>query len=102
MWEPRASAAQLTEGFPANYFGMPSAASMAIGHADMVYSAMGQPFSALLPAAILEVVRAEPSGAVGLSYRRYITTTLLPAVRRVSLVLQNHGAILEVRTAPLS
>ena len=75
--------------------GARSAVSMAIGTADTVTTFAG-PFSAEIPAAILEVVRAEPSGAVGLGYRRYITTTLLPALRRVAAIMQNHAAVLEM------
>ena len=45
---------------------------------------MSQPFTAELPAAILAVVRAEPSGALGLSYRRYALTVLVPGVRQVA------------------
>ena len=85
-------------GFPNQTLGSPSAASAATATADAGATRAG-PFSAELPAAILEVVRAEPSGAVGLGYRRYITTTLLPALRRVAAIMQNHAAVLEVSSS---
>ena len=50
----------------------------------------------MLPAAIMNVVKEEPGGAVGLSYRRYVKSALLPAVRRVADLLRNHAATIEV------
>ena len=50
----------------------------------------------MLPAAILEVVKEEPGGAIGLSYRRYIKSALLPAVQRVATLLRDHAATIEV------
>ena len=54
--------------------------------------------SAELPAAILETVKHEPAGATRLSYCRYVCTSYLPAVRRVSAILRCHAATIEVRT----
>ena len=54
-----------------------------------------EPFTAELPAVILEVIRAEPLGWAGLSYRRYIEATLLPSVRRVAEILRSHAATIE-------
>ena len=45
---------------------------------------------------IVAVLLDEPSGAVGLSYRRYIRTVLVSGVRRVAATLKAHGAIIEV------
>ena len=93
-WAPRQASSQLTEAFPHHGHGSPSAAAMAIGTVD-IFSALSQPFTAELPAAILEVVAAEPSGAVGLSYRRYVQTALLPGIRRVAAILRSHAATIE-------
>ena len=61
--------AKLTEAFEIYTFGMPSAAAgIAIVDSIMSYA---QPYVAELPAAAMAVVRAEPSGALSLSYRRY-------------------------------
>ena len=67
---------------------------MAIGAVDMV-TALSQPFTAELPAAILDIVAAEPLGAIGLSYRRYVQSTLLPGIRRVAAILRSHSATIE-------
>ena len=67
---------------------------MVIGLVDL-YTTFSQPFAAELPAAILEIIAAEPSGAVGLSYRRYVRSTLLPGIRRVAAILRSHSATIE-------
>ena len=97
-WQPRAQTAQLTEAFPHYTDGTPSAAAFAIATAD-IYLSFAQPYVAELPAAVLAVVRAEPSGAVGLSYRRYARTVLVPGLRRVAAILKAHGATIEVSAA---
>ena len=74
-------AAQLTEVFPYYSHSMPSAATFAIAAADLFMS-VAQSYPAELPAAVLAIVRAETSGAVGLSYRRYARTMLAPGLRR--------------------
>ena len=48
---------------------------------------------------IVAVLLDEPSGAVGLSYRRYIRTVLVSGVRRVAATLRAHGATIEVSIA---
>ena len=65
-WAPRVQTAQLTEAFEIFTLGMPSAAACAIAMTDGLMS-YAQPYLAELPAAVLAVVRAEPSGALGLS-----------------------------------
>ena len=45
-----------------------------------------------MPAAMLELIRAEPDGAIGLSYRRYARMALLPGIRLVGEILRQHGA----------
>ena len=67
---------------------------MVIGLVDL-YTTFSQPFAAELPAAILEIIAAELSGAVSLSYRRYVRSTLLPAIRRVAAILRSHAATIE-------
>ena len=61
----------------------------------MTFTAAGQPYCAELPAAVLEIVAAEPSSPIGLSYQRYVRSTYLPAVRRIAAVLREHAAAIE-------
>ena len=75
-------------------WGSPSAATSSIGVANAC-TTFSQPFAAELPAAILAIVAAEPSGVVGLSYRRYVQSTLLPGIRRVAAILRSHSATIE-------
>ena len=91
-------AAQLTEVFPYYSHSMPSAATFAIAAADLFMS-VAQSYPAELPAAVLAIVRAETSGAVGLSYRRYARTMLAPGLRRVAAILKAHGATIKVSAA---
>ena len=123
-WEPRLASAQMTETFPEQCWGGPSAAAECCRVVDF-FSAVGQPYcagvscgsstprcspspttvntisprmsSAELPAAILEIIKHEPAGATGFSFRRYVRASYLPAVRRVSAILRSHGATIEVR-----
>ena len=90
-WAPRVSTAQLTEAFGlANHgFGSAAAASIAIVEGIL---AVAQPYCAEMPAAMLELIKAEPDGAVGQSYRRYVRMALLPGVRLVGEILRQHGA----------
>ena len=75
-WVPRLPQAQLTEAWATCTLVHPSFAALAISGVDY-YIAFSQPWTALLPAVILEIVREEPSGAIGLCYRRYIKSSLL-------------------------
>ena len=83
----------LTEAFSNHSLGSPSAAAASIGAVD-AYTTFSQPYTAELPAAAI-LVAAEPSGAVGLSYRRYVKSTLLPGIRRVAAILRSHAATIE-------
>ena len=83
----------LTEAFSNHSLGSPSAAAASIGAVD-AYTTFSQPYDAELPAAAI-LVAAEPSGAVGLSYRRYVKSTLLPGIRRVAAILRSHAATIE-------
>eukprot|EP01052_Picozoa_sp_SAG31_P056724 SAG31_NODE_16396_length_710_cov_1.808511_1_plen_188_part_00 len=91
LWAPRVSAAQLTEAFGYYGHGYGSAAAFAIANAD-AFLMLGEPYCAEMPAAMLELIKAEPDGAVGLSYRRYVRMALLPGIRLVGEILQQHGA----------
>eukprot|EP01052_Picozoa_sp_SAG31_P005260 SAG31_NODE_228_length_19803_cov_29.496498_15_plen_187_part_00 len=91
VWAPRVSAAQLTEAFESTNHGFGSAAAASIANSDL-FLALAQPYCAEMPAAMLELIKAEPDGAVGQSYRRYVRMALLPAVRLVGEILQQHGA----------
>ena len=90
-WAPRVSAAQLTEVFGYTGHGYGSAAAYSIAGADGVLT-WAQPYCAEMPAAMLELIKAEPDGAVGQSYRRYVRMALLPVVRLVGEILRQHGA----------
>eukprot|EP01052_Picozoa_sp_SAG31_P038751 SAG31_NODE_5236_length_2658_cov_5.864009_1_plen_166_part_00 len=91
QWAPRVSAAQLTEVFGYTNHGYGSAAAASIATADFALT-WGEPFCADMPAAMLELIKAEPDGAVGQSYRRYVRMALLPVVRLVGEILRQHGA----------
>eukprot|EP01052_Picozoa_sp_SAG31_P043543 SAG31_NODE_7290_length_1730_cov_2.528510_2_plen_198_part_00 len=90
-WAPRDAAAQLTEvfGYINNGFGSAAAASIAAADAVLTW---GKPHCAEMPAAMLELIKAEPDGAVGQSYRRYVRMAMLPGVRLVGEILRQHGA----------
>lgn len=58
--------------------------------------------SAPLPSATLGIAEDEPSGAIGLSYRRYYRTVLVPLVRHVSLIMKEHATSMEMPPRPVS
>ena len=93
-WKPRLTSAQITEAFAERTWGFPSAAAFAVAGADG-YTALGQPYCAELPTAVLEIIAAEPSSAIGLNYQRYVRSTYLPAVRRIAAVLRDRAAAIE-------
>eukprot|EP01052_Picozoa_sp_SAG31_P061062 SAG31_NODE_20173_length_581_cov_7.045643_1_plen_159_part_10 len=70
-WAPRVSTAQLTEAFGYGMHGCGSAAAASISIADALFM-HGEPYCAEMPAAMLELIKAEPDGAVGQNYRRYV------------------------------
>ena len=90
-WAPRVSTAQLTERFGFTGHGHGSAAAASIASADTALT-WGEPYCAEMPAAMLELIKAEPDGVVGQSYRRYVRMALLPVVRLVGEILRQHGA----------
>eukprot|EP01052_Picozoa_sp_SAG31_P002830 SAG31_NODE_102_length_25175_cov_10.778553_22_plen_164_part_00 len=90
-WAPRVSAAQLTEVFAFYNRGSGSAAAASIATADGALT-WGEPYCAEMPAAILELIKAEPDSAVGQRYRRYVRMALLPGIRLVGEIVQQHGA----------
>eukprot|EP01052_Picozoa_sp_SAG31_P020920 SAG31_NODE_1593_length_7811_cov_13.037215_9_plen_200_part_00 len=90
-WAPRVSAAQLSEAFGFTGYGFGSAAAASIAFAD-TFLTFGEPYCAEMPAAMLELIKAEPDGAVGQSYRRYVRMALLPGIRLVGEILRQHGA----------
>eukprot|EP01052_Picozoa_sp_SAG31_P049338 SAG31_NODE_10753_length_1101_cov_12.867265_2_plen_166_part_00 len=96
-WAPRVSGAQLTEVFEIPGYGFGSAAAASIAVADTALT-WGEPYCAEMPAAMLELIKAEPDGAVGLSYRRYVRMALLPVVRLVGEILRQHGATIGAPT----
>ena len=90
-WALRVSAAQLTEAFSMYGHGYGSAAAASISGGDGALT-VGEPHCAEMPAAMLELIKAEPDGAVDQSYRRYVRMALLPAIRLVGEILRQHGA----------
>ena len=63
-WDPAiAKRAQLTKAVGSDYHGAPSAASIAITNADVLY-VLQHPFVDVLPRGLLEVISAEPTGPV--------------------------------------
>ena len=62
LWEPRLATAPLTAAFAFAYAGAPSAAGAVIMLADLLTSFAG-PHMAEGPAAMLEIIREEPTGA---------------------------------------
>eukprot|EP01052_Picozoa_sp_SAG31_P039792 SAG31_NODE_5594_length_2432_cov_12.685947_1_plen_200_part_00 len=93
QWAPRVSVAQLTEAFGSTNHGYGSAAAASIAIADFIL-ALAQPYCAEMPAAMLELIKAEPDGAVGQSYRRYVQMAMLPGIRLVGEIVRQHGAII--------
>eukprot|EP01052_Picozoa_sp_SAG31_P029026 SAG31_NODE_2853_length_4992_cov_5.719599_2_plen_203_part_00 len=91
LWAPHVSTAQLTEAFGSTNYGFGSAAAASIAVADGVLT-WSEPYCAEMPAAMLELIKAEPDGTVGQSYRRHVRMALLPVVRLVGEILRQHGA----------
>ena len=72
----------------------PSAAAVMIWLADAL-GKYAQPYCFELPQAILNIVAAEPAGAVAESYRRYMRTVLVPQVETAANLLTAHAATIE-------
>ena len=62
LWEPQLATAPLTATFAHLYLGAPSAAAALVNLADHFTSLAG-PFMAEGPAAMLEMIQEEPTGA---------------------------------------
>ena len=75
-------------------FGSPSAAAQVVGEADAI-RLFSQPYCSELPAVILALATADPDGVVGLGFRRYCKTSLIPAVQRVAAILRGHDSMIE-------
>eukprot|EP01052_Picozoa_sp_SAG31_P046736 SAG31_NODE_9056_length_1342_cov_1.196299_2_plen_245_part_00 len=91
QWAPRVSAVQLTEVFAYAVYGMGTAAAVSIAAADSILT-WSQPYCAEMPAAMLELIKAEPSDELGQSYRRYVQKALLPGLRLVGEIMRQHGS----------
>jgi hypothetical protein len=92
-WE-RSVPTQLTMAFGSNLLAMPSAAACSVRIVDTVLT-YAKAFCDELPQAILDVVAAEPTGAIAHSYRRYIRTVWVPGVQHVAELLKAHSAVIE-------
>ena len=68
---------------------------MAIALADFV-TMHSKPFCNELPTAILDHLTADPTSALADSFRRYARRSMVPAMRRVTELLQTHGAVVEL------
>lgn len=76
-WVPRGREAQLTEAFPNAFFSPRTAGAMVIASTDHFVS-QSQPYTAVLPAAVLEIVEAEPTSELSASYCRWFRTAVYP------------------------
>ena len=90
-WDP-APLAGLTGAFADFTFAAPSAAAHGIMAVE-IFTMMSKPYAAELPQAILDIIEAEPAGAVARSYRLYIVTVLMPMYRRVADIMNAHSAV---------
>ena len=101
LWGPTPPAG-IAHTFPDCSFAAPSAAAAAI-HTQHTFTTFSMPFAAELPHALLDIIAAEPAGAVAHSYRLYIITVLMPIYRRVMEILNAHAAVVRDRLpAPLA
>jgi hypothetical protein len=93
LWAPNPPS-QHTRNFGQASMAAPSAATVRIYIADAL-AKWEQPYCFELPQAILNIVAAEPAGAIAESYRRYIRTVLVPQVETVANLLTAHAAMIE-------
>jgi hypothetical protein len=73
---------------------LPSAAACSVRNADYILTRK-TPYCDELPQAIIDVIAAEPTGAIAHSYRRYIHTVWVPGVQHVAELLKAHSAVIE-------
>ena len=93
-WQPKDD--EITQTFADYNQAAPSAAAISIVLFESFVS-YSQPFAAYeAPAAILDLVLAEPSGAIAKSYRNYIRSVFLPGIRKVRDILERHSATIEM------
>ena len=78
QWAPRVSTAQLTEAFATALLGSRTAAAASIAGVDTLLT-VSQPYCVELPAAMLELIQAEPNGEIGKAYQRYIRASCVDA-----------------------
>ena len=55
-----------------------------------------QPFTAVLLAAVLEIVRTEPTSELSATYRRWVRTAMFPSIFQVAEILRSHACTVEV------
>jgi hypothetical protein len=93
LWEPSLPT-QLTMTFEGEMFGLPSAAAYSVCLCELMLT-FGKLCCFELPQTILDVIAAEPTGAIAQSYRRYIRTMWVPGVQHVAELLKAHSAVIE-------
>lgn len=76
-------------------FGYDSAAACAIALADFM-TFYSKALCKELPTAILDHLTADPTSPLADSFRRYARRSMVPVMRRVTELLQNHSAVVEL------
>jgi hypothetical protein len=92
-WDPSPST-QLARTLEDEISALPSAAACSVRCVDAIQT-LHQPYCDELPQAILDVIAADPTGAIAHSYRRYIRTVWVPGVQHVAELLKAHSAVIE-------
>jgi hypothetical protein len=92
-WD-RSMPTQLTRTFQNEMSTLPSATACSVRILDSILC-MAQPYCDELPQAILDVIAADPTGAIAHSYRRYIRTVWVPGLQRVAELLKTNSAVIE-------
>eukprot|EP01052_Picozoa_sp_SAG31_P029283 SAG31_NODE_2899_length_4933_cov_2.793795_4_plen_263_part_00 len=93
-WTPNAEP-ELTRTAGSATFGAPSAAALCVGSLDY-FLMMSKPFCYEMPATILDIIAAEPTGEVAEMYRGYVRHTMMPLFWRVLDTLRDYAAYVEL------
>ena len=80
--------------FTSVYVLQPSAAVCSIVTAFGNLS-LRQPYGMELPAQMVQLIEAEPTGAIACRWRRFVEAALLPALSRIVDLLQEFSATIE-------
>ena len=61
-----------------------------------MFLTQSQPFTAVLLAAVLEIVQTEPTSELSATYRRWVRTAMFPSIFQVAEILRSHACTVEV------